>query len=271
MISFPNCKINLGLSVTDKRPDGFHNLETIMVPVSLSDVLEIIIAPDNQFAIYTTGINITGDNNNNLVVKAYKLLQAEYQLLPVKIHLHKIIPIGAGLGGGSSDAAFAILTLNKLFNLRLSISAMLNIASELGADCPFFIQNTTVLATERGDRFEPLNLSLKNYYFVIVKPNIFISTPEAYSWIKPELKPLQIHEIIEQPTENWKTLLKNDFENEVFNRFPEIKQIKDLLYKSGAIYASMSGSGSAVYGIFKEPILLQKKFPGYYYWAGMGL
>ena len=271
MICFPNCKINLGLSITEKRTDGFHNLETIMYPLNLSDVLEIIVASDNHFEFHSTGLPINGEQSNNLVVKAFQLLQSEYQLPPVKIHLHKIIPIGAGLGGGSSDAAFTIKTLNDLFNLELSISKMQSYARKLGSDCAFFIENKPVWATNKGDHFEQIQLNLNNYFLVVIQPNFHINTAEAYSWIKPKVKEKSIQEIIIGPIENWESNLKNDFEEEVFSRFPEIEEIKDQLYKFGAIYASMSGSGSAVFGIFKKIISVGKKFPGYYCWTGRGL
>ena len=271
MICFPNCKINLGLSVTKKRPDGFHNLETVMYPIKLHDILEIIVAPNSQFDFSSTGINIIGTDTDNLVVKAYKLLQSEHQLPPVKIHLHKIIPIAAGLGGGSSDAAFAIKLLNNLFNLGLPYSAMQEYARELGADCAFFIENKPVLATEKGDQFKPIDLNLKNYFFSVVKPDIQISTPEAYSWIKFKLKKPLLRDIIDQPIKNWRISLKNDFEEEIFKRHPEIKQLKDKLYQLGALYAAMSGSGSAVFGIFKEPVSLENKFQQHFSWTGVGI
>ena len=271
MICFPNCKINLGLSITEKRTDGFHNLETIMYPINLYDILEIIVAPDNQFAFNSTGINIIGEHTENLVVQAYNLLQSEHQLPPVKIHLHKIIPIAAGLGGGSSDAAFTIKTLNNLFNLGLSHLAMQEYACELGADCAFFIENKPVMATQKGDQFEPIDLNLKNYFFTIIKPDIQISTPEAYSWIKPKLKKPLLQDIIDQPIENWRISLKNDFENEVFRRHPEIKQLKETLYQLGAVYVAMSGSGSAVFGIFNEPVSVENKFQQHFYWTGAGI
>jgi 4-diphosphocytidyl-2-C-methyl-D-erythritol kinase len=270
MICFPNCKINLGLSIIEKREDGFHNLETIMYPINLCDILEIIIAPDKQFEFNSSGLNIDGKKFNNLVVKAYTLLQSEYQLPPVKIHLHKVIPIGAGLGGGSANAAFTIKTLNKLFNLGLSFEDMQGYASVLGADCAFFIENKPVIATKKGDQFSPLDLNLANFYFTIIKPNIRISTSEAYSWIKPRRRKESLQHVIHKPIANWKNHLNNDFENEVFSRFPIIKQIKDNLYKMGASYASMSGSGSAVYGIFKEPVSLKNHFQNYYCWSGKG-
>jgi len=271
MICFPNCKINLGLSVIEKRTDGFHNLETLMYPVKLNDMLEIIVAPDHQFDFQSTGINITGKPSDNLVVKAYQLFKSEYQVPPVKIHLHKIIPIAAGLGGGSADAAYTFRLLNDLFNLELSISTMQKYARNLGADCAFFIENKPVIATEKGDQFMPINLDLGPYYFAIIKPNIHISTPEAYSWIKPNGTKNSLQDIIKKPKTKWKTLLQNNFEKEVFERFPEIAQIKEKLYKAGAFYASMSGSGSAVYGIFKEPVFLENEFPEYFCWTGTGL
>lgn len=271
MISFPNCKINLGLSITEKRNNGLHNLETIMYPVELHDILEIIIAPDKKFGFCSTGIKIVGNHTKNIVVKAYELLQSEHPLLPVKIHLHKIIPVGAGLGGGSSDAAFTIKLINDLFNLGLSNMEMQNYASKLGADCPFFIENKAVIATEIGDQFESVNLNLKEYFFAIVKPQLSINTAEAYGWIKPEKKRVPLKTFASQPLKNWSGNLKNDFEVEVFNRFPEIKRIKEKLYKSGAIYASMSGSGSAVYGIFKKAISMENKFPEYFCWTGKAL
>jgi len=271
MICFPNCKINLGLSVTEKRSDGFHNLETLLYPVKLCDILEIIVAPDNQFAFTSTGINIIGAYTENLVVQAYNLMQAKYKLPLVKIHLHKIIPIAAGLGGGSSDAAFTILKLNNLFNLGLSISVMQEFARELGADCAFFIENKPVMATEKGDQFEHMNLNLNNYFLTIIKPNIHISTPEAYSWINPKLQKPLLRDIIKEPVEYWKTHLKNDFEEEVFKRYPEIKQLKETLYQLGAVYVAMSGSGSAVFGIFKEPVPLENKFQYHFCWTGMSI
>lgn len=270
MISFPNCKINLGLSITEKRTDGFHNLETIMYPLNLHDILEIIVAPDKQFEFNSTGISIPGDSANNIIVKAFELMQAKHQLPPVKIHLHKIIPMGAGLGGGSSDAAFTIKLLNDLFKLGLSVSTMQDYAGRLGSDCPFFIRNKAVMASNTGNQFEPINLNLKNYFFAIVKPKTHIKTPEAYSWIKPKLKQTSLHKIIRYPIDQWKQNLINDFEKEGFRRYPEINQIKKNLYNAGAIYASMSGSGSAVFGIFNNPVSLAHKFPEYYYWSGMG-
>lgn len=270
MICFPNCKINLGLSITEKRTDGFHNLETIMYPLYLHDILEIILAPDVKFEFNSTGINIPEDPRNNIVVKAFQLLQADHQIPPVKIHLHKNIPLGAGLGGGSSDAAFTIKLLNDLFYLGLSVSTMQDYAGSLGSDCPFFIKNKAVLASGTGDQFESLNLNLSNYFFVIVKPKIHLGTPEAYSWIKPKLKQTSLQKIISYPIDQWKQNLMNDFEKETFKRVPAIEQIKEKLYNAGALYASMSGSGSAVYGIFKNPVFLSEKFPDYFYWSGMG-
>jgi 4-diphosphocytidyl-2-C-methyl-D-erythritol kinase len=267
MISFPNGKINIGLSVTEKRPDGFHNLETVMVPVKIHDVLEIIISPDNLFSFTFSGIELPGDMKENLVFKAYELLKKSFQFPPVKIHLHKVIPTGAGLGGGSSDAAFTISMINKLFDLGLTTEKMKDYARQLGSDCPFFIEDKTVLATGRGDEFEPVDLNLTDQFLVVVKPDIHIGTPEAYSWIKPSKKEKSLKELIQSPMHHWRNLVINDFEAEVIKRYEEIKTIRDELYEMGAIYASMTGSGSAVYGIFRDAVDLKKKFPGCFVWS----
>jgi 4-diphosphocytidyl-2-C-methyl-D-erythritol kinase len=271
MICFPNCKINFGLSVLNKRPDGFHNVETIFYPLKLNDILEIVLAPDRQLSFTLTGLKIDGAKENNLVLKAYKLLNSSYQIPPVKIHLHKVIPPGAGLGGGSSDAAFTIKSLNKLFNLGMSSAVMQDYASKLGADCAFFIENKPVIATETGNRLKPIYLTLQNYFFMLVKPAIHIGTPEAYSWIKPQPKNTHLQDTIIQPVTYWQKHLKNDFESVVFDRYPEIKLIKDTLYKMGALYASLSGSGSAVYGIFNNPVPSGKEFKHCFTWSGTGL
>lgn len=201
----------------------------------------------------------------NLVVKAYKLLDQDFGLGGVKIHLHKSIAMGAGLGGGSADAAFAIKLLNDLFNLKLSSEQMEDYAAKLGSDCAFFIKNEPVFAYGRGEIFENINIDLSNYHMVIIKPDIHISTPEAYSLIKPEIKEISVKEIIQFPIREWKEMLLNDFEEVIFNKHPEIQLIKESLYKSGAIYASMTGSGAAVYGIFEEPIRVDN-FKNHFVW-----
>jgi len=271
MITFPNAKINIGLFVTEKRTDGFHNIETILFPVELFDVLEIIKSPDSHFSFSQSGLQISGDPKNNLVVKAYHLLKRECQLSEVHIHLHKKVPMGAGLGGGSANAAFAIKLLNDLFNINLADKKMQDLARQLGSDCAFFIKNQTALAFEKGDVFEPISLDLSGYYFTIIKPNIHISTPEAYSWVKPSKKEYPIKSIINLPINKWKDNLQNDFEEEVFKRFPEIESIKNKLYNLGAEYSCMTGSGSAVFGIFEKEIDLSKNFSDCFIWQGKGI
>lgn len=225
-----------------------------MSPVQWNDILEIVaneggpVEPEFK----SSGIRIYGDKENNLCVRAYKLLANHYPLPPVKMHLHKIIPIGAGLGGGSSDAAFAITTLNQLFKLKLSDTELESFAAKLGSDCPFFIHNKTLFCYEKGDRFEQMKLDGKEYHIILIKPRIHVNTAQAYSWIKPIKRKESIKDLIRTPIENWKETIFNDFEMPVFERYPAIKNIKARLYKQGALYASMSGSGSTVYGIFNE-------------------
>ena len=267
MIDFPNGKINIGLSVREKRPDGFHNLETIMYPVKIHDVLEIIISPGKLFSFTSSGIKLAGEIKDNLVCKAYELMKKDFNLPSVKIHLHKAIPYGAGLGGGSADAAFAIRMINKLFDLGLTLDKMKDYAKRLGSDCAFFIENKAVLATGRGDQFEETELNLDNQFLVIVKPDIHIITPKAYSWIKPTKKQKTLKELIKSPMSKWRNLVINDFEAEVMKRYSEIKIIKDGLYQMGAIYASLTGSGSALYGIFDGPVRIGNEFQNHFVWT----
>lgn len=257
MITFPNAKINLGLNIIEKRPDGYHNLETIFYPINLQDALEVTRREngDNEYSLHMSGTPLDGEPEDNLVVKAYKLLKKDYPaMLPVDIHMYKHIPAGAGLGGGSSDAAFMIKLLNDKFSLGLTTEQMKDYAARLGADCAFFIQNKPVFATGIGNVFEPVEVSLKGYHIVLIKPNIFVSTRDAFAEIKPVRPAVSLKEIVKQPIETWKDSMKNDFEDSVFKKFPEIAAIKDELYDLGAVYAAMSGSGSAVFGIFKTPI-----------------
>jgi 4-diphosphocytidyl-2-C-methyl-D-erythritol kinase len=256
MIAFPNAKINIGLNITEKRNDGFHNLETIFYPVKWSDVLEII--PSSvQTSFQSTGIDIPGDEQGNLCLKAYHLLNADFNIGSVSIHLHKLIPIGAGLGGGSADASFTIKSLNTLFDLKLSKEQMESYARKLGSDCAFFIKNTPVFAYNKGDTFKEIQLDLSAYHIALVKPTVHISTADAYNGVKPN-KPFQsLSKLIQLPIENWKHTIVNDFEQSVFQKYPEIALIKQQLYNAGAVYASMSGSGSCLYGIFKEKPKLQ--------------
>ncbi|MCF8297260.1 MAG: 4-(cytidine 5'-diphospho)-2-C-methyl-D-erythritol kinase [Saprospiraceae bacterium] len=268
MINYPNCKINLGLSVTEKRTDGFHNIETIFYPVGLCDILEIIVSPNNRLVFQASGLEIDGDANENLCVKAFELLKWKLNIPEVHIHLHKIIPFGAGLGGGSADAAFTIKLLNELHFLSLSEEEQINFAKKLGADCAFFIKNKPLFAFGKGDEFEDIEIDLKGYYIVIVKPDISVNTSLAYSQIKAQKPELSIKDAIKKPIKEWKDCLKNDFEKVVFEEYPEIKKIKTELYESGAVYASMSGSGSAVYGLFDEKPEIDGYFGNCYVWEG---
>lgn len=256
MITYPNAKINLGLNIVEKRSDGYHNLETVFYPINLQDALEVnLMEGEEEFSLKVSGVPIEGEPEKNLVVKAYRLLKKDYPEMPaIDIHMYKHIPTGAGLGGGSADAAFMIKLLNEKFKLNLSIEKMEEYAAILGADCAFFIQNKPVFATGIGNIFEPIQLSLKGYYLVLVKPDIFVSTKDAFAHIIPTQPTQSLKEIIRMPVETWRATMKNDFEDSVFQKFPEIAAIKDKLYDLGAVYASMSGSGSSVYGIFREQV-----------------
>lgn len=254
MICFPNAKINLGLNIVQKRVDGYHNLETIFYPIPLEDILEVEIVPslETDYELLISGINIEGDPERNLVVKAYKLLKENFDLAPIRIHLHKRIPSGAGLGGGSSDAAFMLKLLNTKFELNLSVQELEDYATQLGADCAFFIQNSPTFAEGIGEIFSPINLSLKGYYLYLVKPDLFISTAMAFSEIKPKRPETSLKEIINTPIEEWRAKMRNDFEKGIFKKLPELALIKKSMYEDGAIYAAMSGSGSTIYGLFKD-------------------
>ncbi|MGG9964618.1 4-(cytidine 5'-diphospho)-2-C-methyl-D-erythritol kinase [Ferruginibacter sp. SUN106] len=255
MLSFPNCKINLGLHILNKREDGFHNLETVFYPVGLKDAVEIIPAHNTTSPITFTssGLIVDGNNGDNICIKAYHLLKKDFPELPaIKMHLHKAIPMGAGLGGGSADGAFVLMLLNKKFNLNLSTPELLNYASQLGSDCPFFIINKPCYATGRGEILEAINTDLSKYTIILINPGIHINTGWAFSQLTPALPQKTIKEIITQPITSWQQELKNDFEMPVFEKYPAIKNIKEALYTQGAVYASMSGSGSTVYGIFEK-------------------
>ncbi|HMI04374.1 MAG TPA: 4-(cytidine 5'-diphospho)-2-C-methyl-D-erythritol kinase [Pedobacter sp.] len=254
MLAFANAKINLGLHVTEKRPDGYHNLETVFYPVKIYDVVELTDADQNGCEV--KGTDIPGDTRDNICFKAFETLQQDFALPPQKITLLKNIPVGAGLGGGSSDAAFLIKLVNDKFGLGLSVSQMEDYARPLGADCAFFIQNKPVYAFGRGDQFAPLDIDLSNYYLVLVKPPVHVSTAAAYLGITPSIPSTSLKDLIHLPLENWKTGLKNDFEGPVFMKYPETEQIKTRLYNAGAMYAAMSGSGSSVFGIFRSPVRL---------------
>jgi len=271
MVIFPKAKINLGLHVTEKRHDGFHNIETIFYPVGLSDALEIVVAEDGrkEDSLTVTGLPTGGNTENNLVIRAVNLLRGHYSFPVLKIHLHKIIPSGAGLGGGSSDAAFTIRAINKCFRLSVSSEMMRSYALELGSDCPFFIECLPSYATGRGEILRPVNEFLKGYYIVLVNPGISISTGKAYENCRPAIPEKSLPEIIKLPPSSWKDSLTNDFEDYVFRKHPQIGDIKRSLYNSGALYSSMSGSGSTVYGIFKEEPALPEKLKGLTVYRGI--
>ncbi|GHT05504.1 4-diphosphocytidyl-2-C-methyl-D-erythritol kinase [Bacteroidia bacterium] len=249
MLTFPNAKINLGLNIVAKRADGYHDIETVFYPIPLCDALEIV--PDRG-TFTQTGILVDGDPQTNLVMKAYNLLKADHNLPAIDIFLQKNIPFGAGLGGGSADAAFMLKLLNDYAQLNLTISQLETYARQLGADCPFFIQNQPVFAEGIGDVFSPVTVSLKGYYILLIKPDIHVSTKDAYAQVKPCRPKISVREIVQAPVQTWKDQLRNDFEDSVGAKFPEIHAIRQLLYERGALYAAMSGSGSTVFGIFSE-------------------
>jgi len=263
MLVFPNTKINIGLNITERRSDGFHNLETIFYPLELSDILEFI-GTENKTEYSGTGINIDVSENNNLVMKAYKLLQEDYELPNLKIHLHKNVPLGAGLGGGSANASFMLSALNNYFNLNISKKKLIDYAQKLGSDCPFFIKNIPLFAEGTGNIFSKVELDLSQYYILLVKPNIHVSTKDAFNNIIPSKPKKSLIELIKYPIIDWKGLIINDFEKSVFKLYPEIKEIKDILYNIGAIYAQMSGSGASVYGIFENKPEVHEEFSEYF-------
>ena len=268
MVFFPNCKINLGLQILRKRSDGFHDLETIFYPLSLHDALEIVQHPqpttDIEFS--ASGLAVEGTLSDNICVKGFHLLKDDFRSLPpVKMHLHKTIPMGAGLGGGSADGAFTLLLLNKKFNLGISEEGLLNYALQLGSDCPFFIRNTPCYATGRGERLEAIDLDLSKYKFLLVNPQIHINTGWAFAQIKPVDNRPSLKEIIAKPVEDWKHHLANDFEEAVSAQHPQIKECKEMLYNAGAVYASMTGSGSTVFGLFEKDATPSLNFPEHYF------
>jgi 4-diphosphocytidyl-2-C-methyl-D-erythritol kinase len=257
MLVFPDCKINLGLRILNKRADGYHNIETIFYPLPFNDALEIILSHKTDPLIFShSGLPVNGDSTDNLCVKAYWLLKKDFPELPcIQMHLHKCIPMGAGLGGGSADAAFTLQLLNKLFSLNLSVSQLIAYATHLGSDCAFFIINTPCMATGRGELLEPVTANLSGYILALVNPGIHVSTGEAFSAVplhQASSKQLSLIDIINQPVNTWQKFLVNDFEESVFKTYPLIKDIKEHLYKIGAVYAAMSGSGSSVFALFSK-------------------
>ena len=253
MICFPNCKINLGLYITGRRPDGFHNLETVFYPVQWCDALEVIEHPQGrEFELETSGMAIDVPAEKNILYKAWSLLRSEKEIPPVLVHLFKKIPAGAGLGGGSADAAFFLRLLNDKFSLGFSSEELRDISLELGSDCPFFIENKPVVARGRGEIMTPIGVNLDKYFLMLVFPGIHSNTAEAFKSITPAPAPLHIEDILAKPVEEWKGRLKNDFEPALFKKHPVLGKIKEDLYKAGALYASMSGSGSTLFGVFEK-------------------
>jgi 4-diphosphocytidyl-2-C-methyl-D-erythritol kinase len=255
MVLFPNCKINLGLNIIAKRPDGYHDLETVFFPIALQDALEIIKAEavdvETGIQFQSTGLTIAGGAENNLCVKAYGLLKKDFpELSPLQMHLHKAIPMGAGLGGGSADGAYTLQILNQYFQLNLSLQQLQEYALQLGSDCPFFIINKPCFATGRGEKMEEITLDLSAFQCILVHPGIHISTAWAFSQLVPVKPAVSVKEIIANPVNTWKDSLVNDFELPVMVKYPEIGRIKEQLYEQGAIYASLTGSGSTVFGLF---------------------
>jgi 4-diphosphocytidyl-2-C-methyl-D-erythritol kinase len=275
MLVFPNAKINIGLHIVEKRNDGYHNIESIFYPIPLQDALEAVIEPlqndavtNQSISLVTTGFEIVGNSNDNLITKAYYLLQKDYpQLQGLHVHLHKAIPMGAGLGGGSADCAFFIRLLNQLYALQLTPVQLHNYAQQLGSDCAFFIANTPAYATQRGEVLMPIALNLSGYYLVLVKPNIHVSTAQAYAGVSPKPSVMPLTTLIQQPMEQWKDSISNDFEAAIFATHPVLNDIKTQLYTQGAVYAAMSGSGATVYGLFKNEVDLEQLFAPHFYYA----
>jgi 4-diphosphocytidyl-2-C-methyl-D-erythritol kinase len=254
MVVFPNAKINLGLRVVAKRSDGYHDIDTVFYPIPFYDILEII--PSNKDVEFTfSGKEIIGNINSNLCYKAYQLIKKDYPQIPsVKIHLHKNIPMGAGLGGGSSDGAFMLKILNEKFQLGITGDVLEHYALQLGSDCPFFIANKACGASGRGEQFESIELDLKNKSFLLVNPGLHVSTADAFSKINIANNISPCTSVVKYPIYKWKELLINDFEHSVFEIHPILKEIKETLYSAGAVYASMTGTGSSIYGIFEKDI-----------------
>lgn len=267
MICFPNAKINLGLNIVSKREDGYHNLETIFYPIMIKDALEIIEVPGQaEDTFIESGIKTGTNSESNLVMKALGLMRSHFQFPPLEVHLLKKIPFGAGIGGGSADAAFMLKLINSKYSLGASSTDLAKLATQLGADCPFFIYNRPQFASGIGEELEDIDFNLDGYYIALVKPDIYVSTKDAFAMIDPKQPKISLKEIITQPIESWKDIMKNDFEDSIFPKHPMIQHLKEKLYALGAVYASMSGSGSSVYGIFKKKTDLKHHFDRCFVW-----
>ena len=266
MVVFPHSKINLGLNVLRKREDGYHDIDTCFYPVPLTDILEII--PSDEFHFSSSGISVAGDVKDNLCFKAFQLIKERFQIGNVRMHLHKIIPMGAGLGGGSSDGAFTLRVLNQLFRLGLPVERLKELARLLGSDCSFFVQDIPQIGTGRGDDLVAVEVSLAGKFLVLIKPPVHVSTPDAYRGVVPKLPMENLTAHLKSPVLAWREKVINDFEATVFKKFPQIGSVKETLYNAGALYSSMSGSGATVYGIFDRPIDLRSSIPAeYFYWS----
>lgn len=269
MIVFPNAKINLGLNILSKRMDGYHNIDTLFYPIPIYDVLEVLHDDTQDGCLFSSsGLTIDCTEEDNLVVKAYLMLKKAYGIGGVRVHLYKNIPFGAGLGGGSSDAAFALKCFNKLFNLNLSVDELKQLAAKLGADCPFFIDNVPSLANGIGDELTAVDIDLTGYKLVIVKPDVCVPTALAYKGVKPLVPELTVEEVTRKEISFWQEYLVNAFEESVFVSFPEIEAVKVSLMEKGSLYVSMSGSGASVYGIFKKRPSLTGFPDSYFVWSG---
>ena len=272
MILFPNAKINLGLNITQRRSDGYHEIETLFYPIGCKDIIEVVRCEQAdrspKVRLFTTGIEIDAPEERNLMVRAYHLLDSHYRLPACDLHLWKIIPFGAGLGGGSADAAFTLIALNRFFDLGIDNAELAQMAQELGADCPFFVYNTPLLATGIGTTFTPTTLSLEGYHLCLVKPAVNISTAEAYANVTPQTPAQPLAELLSTPIEKWRSSVINQFEESLFPSYPLLAEIKEELYRCGALYASMSGSGSSLYGIFREPTQRADHFAPHFVWEG---
>jgi len=266
MIQFPNCKINLGLNITAKRSDGFHELETIFYPVPFTDILEIVPATDDCFEFTFSGLPIPGEETANLCIKAVDMLRKEVDFPQIHMHIHKIIPMGSGLGGGSSDGAFTLKMIKEMFDINVTTEKLNRMAASLGSDCPYFLMNHPASATGKGEILESTPVNLAGLYLAIVIPDLHVSTSFAYSKLTPKTPQRPLKERIMQPLESWKDHIFNDFENIIFAIHPEIKIIKDTMYEEGALFASMSGSGSAVYGLYSDPPQFLNRFADCFTW-----
>lgn len=271
MITFPTCKINIGLNITSRRYDGYHDIETIFYPVRLCDALEFAVSDRQEGSdeLIVTGIDIGNEPMDNLVVRAARKLREMYGIPVLKMHLHKVIPPGAGLGGGSADAAYLARAVNRHFDLNIPVEEVKDLVRELGSDCPFFIENTPSFATGRGEILTPVNQVIKDHYLVLLNPGVGISTREAYRSCTPSVPDVRLPELISNPISDWKNLIINDFEAFAVDRHPLIGKLKDELYSQGALFSLMSGSGSSVFGIFGQKPCLNDLLQQYTIWEGM--